>query len=868
MQIHILFSAVALLCVATVGVDGAPVDGGCAAETLGCDFQSEIDAASLAGGGRVVVPPGRHVTGSLLLKSNVELHLAEGAVLVGSCDKKDYVALRPRYSEGDLLGVVMADCATNVAITGKGEIFGDGRKWLRGIATSNSEGQRPRGIVFKDCSDVRLEDFTLRDAACWGCVFHCCDGVTVRRVKIDSHANWNNDGFDIEAKNVLIEDCVVDSGDDAYVLKSNNRDFVVENVIVRNCIGRSTCNVFKLGTASHGTMRNILFENCRAEASERVFLDAEGKDWFADYRKKCWAGATDGQQSLSAIAVECVDGGVVSNIVFRGIDARNTLVPIFVRGGTRRNRGNGIPPNDKHILSDVLIENVTAKAESFVASSITGVEGCRPKNVVLRNVRVACKGGGETAQERTRPVPEFPGSYPESRMFKCMLPAYGLYVRHVDGMRLENAVFTLQGGTSDERDAVVRDDVADLAGPGAGAALAGGGGNRDAAHERRDFQREIDAAHDAGGGCVTVHAGVWDTGPLHLRSNVELHLEEGATLRFSENPDDYLPKVATSWQGEEMKNLSPLVYAAFATNVAITGRGLLTTGNAAWNRWFKENKTRRRPQFVQFFCCGKVRLEGFSVRGSPFWTIHLYRTDDAVVKGLDVSAFDEKGFALKNTDGIDIECSRRVRVSHCTFRQGDDAIVLKSGRDDDGIRRGIPTEDVTIENCRVREGHVLLGVGSEVGGGIRNVLMRDCTVEGSVDRLLFVKTNAKRGGFIENIAMERVRADKVRQAVVALMADYWYYPPPGATNLHRTAIRGVTVRDVTVSDAGSVAELRGDPDLPARDFEVSGVTVDTVRRKIVDAANVENLRVDGLQVRHPPSVSFKKNDPTRGGQEK
>ena len=167
-------------------------------QSSGAWLQDAVDAAAAAGGGRVVVPSGRHVVGSIILKSNVELHLPEDAVLVGSCDKKDYVAFKPRYSEGDLLGVVMADGATNVAITGNGEIFGDGGKWLRGKNSKPSaEGLRPRGIVFKDCVGVRLEDFTLRDAACWGCVFHCCDGVTVRRVKIDSHANWNNDGFDI-----------------------------------------------------------------------------------------------------------------------------------------------------------------------------------------------------------------------------------------------------------------------------------------------------------------------------------------------------------------------------------------------------------------------------------------------------------------------------------------------------------------------------------------------------------------------------------------------------------------------------------------------------------------------------------------------
>lgn len=194
--------------------------------------------------------------------------------------------------------------------------------------------------------------------------------------------------------------------------------------------------------------------------------------------------------------------------------------------------------------------------------------------------------------------------------------------------------------------------------------------------------------------------------------------------------------------------------------------------------------------------------------------------------------------------------------------------MLKSGRDEDGIRRAIPTEDVLIEGCRVREGHVLLGIGSEVGGGVRNVAMRGCTVEGAVDRLLFVKTNAKRGGFIENVVMENVRADKVRAAAVQLMADYWYYPPPNATNLHRTLIRSVTARHVSVDEVGSVVELRGDPDLPARDFTVSDMTVGKVRKKVVDAVNVENLHVEGLHIRHLPFVPFKKEDPSRGGQEK
>ena len=382
-----------------------------------------------------------------------------------------------------------------------------------------------------------------------------------------------------------------------------------------------------------------------------------------------------------------------------------------------------------------------------------------------------------------------------------------------------------------------------------------------------DLQPQIEAAAQRGGGRVNVPAGVWQVGKIHLRSGVELHLEDGATLEFSTNPDDYLPKVPTSWQGEETKGLSPLVYAYCCTNVSITGKGTLRTQNGPWKTWFKAAKGRRRPQFVQFFACRNVRLEDFTVRGTPFWTIHLYRTDDVLVSGLDVSAYDDEGLAMMNSDGIDVECSRRVKVTGCSFRQGDDAIVLKSGRDEDGIRRGIPTEDVLVEKCVVRAGHCLFGIGSEVGGGIRNVTMRDCSVQGEAWRLLFVKTNAKRGGFIENVTMENVVADRCSGGIVSLMADYWYFPSPGAKGLHRTPIRGVRVRNVRVEDAGAVVELRGDPELPAKDFTVENVVVDRVRRTVVDAANVEGLKVSGLEIRHPPVRALKRNDPSRGGQE-
>lgn len=427
-------------------------------------WQSRIDAAAARGGGRVIVTSGRHLVGQLDLKSNVEIHLEKGAVLEGQTGLGHYRVTTLPYSEGTWSAVVSAIGVTNVAITGQGEIFGNGTAWPQPAGYGgNQEGLRPRGVFFANARGVRLCDFTLRDAACWGIVFKCCDGVVCRGLTIDSHANANNDGLDIEARNVLVTDCDIDTGDDAVCIKSNDPGFVVENVIVSNVVARSNCNALKLGTASHGTMRNILFVDCRTDAPRRDFKDRrEGRDrwWFVNAERAArFPGASPSSSAASsALCVENVDGGIVENVTFRNIDARGAKVPIFVRAGTRSGRSCGTPPSDWRIFRNIRFENVTGRAESFCASSVTGVPGCRIGDVSFRNVRIVCLGGGETSCERTRPVPEMSGDYPDAKMFGMMLPAYGLFARHVDGLTLEDVSFPLAGGTHDKREDVVMDD--------------------------------------------------------------------------------------------------------------------------------------------------------------------------------------------------------------------------------------------------------------------------------------------------------------------------------------------------------------------------------------------------------------------------
>ena len=436
-----------------------------AAELETARWQAAIDAAGARGGGVVTIPAGRHLVGQLDLRSNVELHLEDDAVLEGAVGMVHYRRTVLPYSEGTWSAVVFALGVTNVAVTGRGTIFGNGVPWeTPKSGGGNQEGLRPRGLFFGNAVRIRLSDFTLRDAACWGIVLKCCDGVDIRRVRVDNHANHNNDGIDIEAKNVVIADCDIDSGDDAIVLKANDPHFAVENVLVTNVTAKSYCNCLKFGTASHGIMRNVLFVDCRTGAPRRDFEDRVhgGGSWYFNNarRNARFPGSVPGYaEASSGITVQNVDGGIIENVVYRNITVEGVRVPIFIRGGARTGRDCGTPPSEMRTLRNILIENVRGTAGSWVASSITGVRSCRVRDVTLRNVHIVCKGAGDCAAERTRPVPENEGNYPDPDIFRCMLPAWGLYVRHVDGLALENVTFELRGGETDARERFVLDDV-------------------------------------------------------------------------------------------------------------------------------------------------------------------------------------------------------------------------------------------------------------------------------------------------------------------------------------------------------------------------------------------------------------------------
>lgn len=402
------------------------------------DFQAAIDAVAATGGGTVRVPPGDYVTGGVWLKSHVTLELSEGARLVSNGDLATYANRR---------AMVYAENAEDVALVGRGEVCGSGEKFpARDNATD-----RPFDVLFRTCRDFRIEGVRLTDSAAWTCSLRDCVRGVVRGVKIFSHANLNNDGLDIEASDLLVEACDIDADDDALCFKSNSPQFVGRNVRVRNCRLASNCNAIKFGTTSYGAWRDVVIEDCEVRP-------CAVSRWRAWHAKSIPGGVPDVPQGLGGIVLEVVDGGVLEDVTVRGITMEGVQTPIVVRLAARHEPSAGRATR----LENVLIENVTGTCLSRIASSVTGVAGGkRPRGLTLRNVDLTMPGGATEAMAFRRCVAEAARSYPENRMFGHILPAWGLYLRHADDVRLENV--TLRLAAADARpDAVVASDVTGL----------------------------------------------------------------------------------------------------------------------------------------------------------------------------------------------------------------------------------------------------------------------------------------------------------------------------------------------------------------------------------------------------------------------
>ena len=376
------------------------------------------------------------------------------------------------------------------------------------------------------------------------------------------------------------------------------------------------------------------------------------------------------------------------------------------------------------------------------------------------------------------------------------------------------------------------------------------------------FAKAMAACNKAGGGRVVVPAGEWLTGPIHFRSNCNLYLGEGAKVVFEDDLSLYYPAVQASWEGAECMNVSPLVYAFECENIAISGPGMLAPKMDFWRTWFARPEShiqatrqlyamcstqvpvtdrhmeregvQMRPHLIHFNRCTNIQLDGFKIRESPFWTIHTFMCKDVWAHHLDVYAHGH------NNDGIDLGMTQHAIVEDCTFDQGDDAVVIKAGRNQDGWALEMPTQDVVVRRCEVVQGHCLLGIGSEISGGVRRVYMHDCHSSSEVYRLFYIKTNHRRGGFIEDVTLENVSATRMMR-VFAIDTDVLYQwrdiVPTFETAV--TRIRNITVRNAGAVQADAIYEILGDDRLP-----VEGVTLEHIH---VGQVNEFTSRVTGVK---------------------
>ena len=315
----------------------------------------------------------------------------------------------------------------------------------------------------------------------------------------------------------------------------------------------------------------------------------------------------------------------------------------------------------------------------------------------------------------------------------------------------------------------------------------------------------IVTCNQAGGGTVVIPKGVFYTGPITLKSNVNLHLEDGATLKFSTNQKLYFPAVLTRWEGIDCWNAHPMIYAYGETNIAITGKGTIDAQGANENWWrmsgakqfgWKEGIVAQknggrerllmygetgmpvykrimtpedgmRPQLINFYSCNTILIEDVNLRNSPFWVIHPLFCESMIVRGVNILSHGP------NNDGCDPESSKNVLIENCIFNTGDDCIAIKSGRNGDGRKWNVPSENIIVRGCTMKDGHGGVVVGSEISGGYKNLFVENCKMDSpNLDRVIRIKSSTCRGGLIENVFVRNITVGQCREAVLHINLQY------------------------------------------------------------------------------------------------
>ena len=752
-----------------------------------------IETAVAQGGGTIYFPPGNYLSYSIRLKSHIRLFLDAGAILTAAFPSaaEGYDEAEPNehnrfqdfghsHWKNSLLWAIGED---DISICGQGTIYGMGlsreESRLKGVAN--------KAISLKECKNIQLKDIRMLHCGHFALLATGVDNMTIDNLFIDT----NRDGLDIDCcRNVRISNCTVNSPwDDAIVLKASYglgyfKD--TENVTINNCFVSGydkgtvadgtyrrdepqapdhgfTCGRIKFGTESSGGFKNIAISNC-------IFERCRG------------------------LALETVDGGNLEDITISNITMRDIVnAPFFLRLGARMRSPKGTPVGK---MRRILIDNINVfNADSRYASIISGIPGHRIEDVTLSNIRIRYKGGYSKEDAPSLP-PENEKLYPEPWMFGT-IPASTFFIRHAENIRIRNLDVDFE--RPDSRPPFVMDDTLNIEIENANRALpenalpewvetvgaktqpeskktiqvtAFGALGDNKTLNTPAIQAAIDECAVRGGGRVEFAPGIYLTGALYLKSNVELHIGKGVILKAINRIEDF-PDMPTRVAGIEMVWPSAIINVIKQKNVAITGEGIVDgDGKYLWDKYWEMRKEyeQRGLRWIVDYDCKRVRsllvsessqvtVSGLTFLKAGFWTVQLLYSSHCTVNGITIrNNTDERG---PSTDGIDVDSSHHILIENCDIDCNDDNICLKAGRDSDGLRVKRPTEYVFIRNCIARRGAGLMTCGSETSGDIRYIYCTESKALGT-SAALRIKSAMTRGGVVEHIYMHNVQADSVK----------------------------------------------------------------------------------------------------------
>ncbi|WP_114748472.1 glycoside hydrolase family 28 protein [Pleomorphovibrio marinus] len=391
------------------------------------------------------------------------------------------------------------------------------------------------------------------------------------------------------------------------------------------------------------------------------------------------------------------------------------------------------------------------------------------------------------------------------------------------------------------------------------------------------IKQAIEEVHQNGGGKVLIPKGKWKTGRITLKSNVNLHLEQGAELRFSGKLEDYRPAVFTRHEGVEVMSLGACIYAYREDNIAITGKGTLygpedgpvkdqmMTEDVVENFVPLDVPVEERiyegrdgssiflPMFISPTECTNVYIEGITLEETAFWNIVPVYCDGVVIRGVTVNSV-----GIPRGDGIDIESSRNVLIEFSTLNNGDDCFTMKSGRGEDGLRVNRPTENVVVRHCLAKEGHGGITVGSETAGWVKNLYVHDCVFDNTGVGIRF-KTRRPRGGGGDNLIYERIRM-KLRHTAFRwdmlgsemYVGDLAKRTPLREKDSLTPEFKNIHAKDIVVEQASAFINVTGIPESPMRNFSLENAIVNS--EKLFTAHDARDMLIQNLKVTSQDSL--------------